>query len=181
MGKIGVYRIRNIINDRQYIGSSVSVNRRWSDHKRSLRKGKHHSVLLQRSFDKYGEEAFIFEMITSCNEDGLLKFEQMEMDTEQPEFNIARIAGRPERIPHHIPRTAFKKGRIPWNKDKKYPGKGFGQKPRSVSQFTREGDLIMIFSSLKEAASIVAGNKSNISSACRGRLPTYRNFIWKYT
>lgn len=54
----GVYFIRNTLSNKVYVGSSINILRRWTTHKRELKAGRHHSILLQRSFDKHGEEAF---------------------------------------------------------------------------------------------------------------------------
>ena len=55
-----VYMIKNTVNGKVYIGSSVDANKRYKSHTSHLKKGVHHSIRLQRSFDKYGEEAFVF-------------------------------------------------------------------------------------------------------------------------
>ena len=56
-----IYQIRNKINDKCYIGSAVKILDRWWLHKKMLRNGNHHSVKLQRAWDKYGENNFAFE------------------------------------------------------------------------------------------------------------------------
>lgn len=55
-----VYMIKNVINGKVYIGSSIDANKRYKAHTSHLKKGVHHSIRLQRSFDKYGEEVFVF-------------------------------------------------------------------------------------------------------------------------
>jgi group I intron endonuclease len=60
----GVYQIRNIINNKRYIGSSArGIYNRWKLHKSTLNRKIHHSILLQRAWDKYGKENFIFEIL----------------------------------------------------------------------------------------------------------------------
>lgn len=62
--KQGVYAIRNLINGKLYIGSTVnSFNARWQCHRKRLRKGCHHSQHLQAAWNKYGENNFSFEII----------------------------------------------------------------------------------------------------------------------
>jgi group I intron endonuclease len=51
---VGVYQIKNLINGKMYIGSSINVLNRWSRHKTELINEKHHSIKLQRSVNKYG-------------------------------------------------------------------------------------------------------------------------------
>ena len=61
--KSGIYRILNTINGKSYVGKSSNIASRWSGHRRSLRKGQHHSNHLQKAWDKYGEGAFVFEIL----------------------------------------------------------------------------------------------------------------------
>ena len=55
-----VYMIKNTVNGKVYIGSSVNGYRRYNSHISHLRNGVHSSIRLQRSFNKYGAEAFVF-------------------------------------------------------------------------------------------------------------------------
>lgn len=63
MSKItGIYTITNSVNGKVYVGSAYDVSRRWIVHLCLLRSGKHHSVYLQRAWNKYGENAFTFRV-----------------------------------------------------------------------------------------------------------------------
>ena len=55
-----VYMIKNTVNGKVYIGSSVNGYKRYNSHISHLRNGVHSSIRLQRSFNKYGAEAFVF-------------------------------------------------------------------------------------------------------------------------
>jgi len=60
----GIYKITNIINNKIYVGSTVSkFNRRWNCHKSTLRRNIHKNKYLQRAWNKYGESNFIFEIV----------------------------------------------------------------------------------------------------------------------
>lgn len=59
----GIYLIRNTKTQTVYVGSAVNVVKRWQAHRRSLAQKKHHSIILQRAWDKYGAAAFVFEII----------------------------------------------------------------------------------------------------------------------
>lgn len=61
----GIYQIRNLINSKIYIGSSVCIEKRWKWHKSRLRNSTHSNIHLQRSWDKYGSENFVFEILES--------------------------------------------------------------------------------------------------------------------
>ena len=79
----GIYRIINLVNNKFYIGSSNNIERRWSKHKRMLNCNKHHSRHLQNSWNKYGQENFIFEIIEECLKEILLEREQWYLDELQ--------------------------------------------------------------------------------------------------
>jgi group I intron endonuclease len=68
----GIYKIENITNGKIYIGSSVDIRERWRRHKKDLKKNKHHSEYLQRAWNKYGEQAFLFTVIEYVKDDCLL-------------------------------------------------------------------------------------------------------------
>ena len=68
---IGIYKICNIINHKVYIGQSIDIQRRFSDHIRSLKNGCHFNEHLQASYNKYGPEAFVFEVECICQKEEL--------------------------------------------------------------------------------------------------------------
>lgn len=61
-----LYRITNAANNKQYIGQSVDIERRWKEHKRKLERGSHHNSHLQGAWSMYGSSSFVFELITEC-------------------------------------------------------------------------------------------------------------------
>lgn len=61
--KSGVYEIRNLANSKMYIGSSLQVYTRFSQHKHALNNNKHHSSHLQSSWNKHGGSNFIFRVL----------------------------------------------------------------------------------------------------------------------
>lgn len=63
-----IYRIRDMVTGRVYIGSAVNVPNRWSVHLSALRRGKHHSVKLQRAWTERGEGAFALEIVEAVTE-----------------------------------------------------------------------------------------------------------------
>lgn len=59
----GIYKIICLPTGKFYIGSSVSINRRFKDHARSLKDNEHRNMCLQRAWNQYGKENFKFEIL----------------------------------------------------------------------------------------------------------------------
>jgi group I intron endonuclease len=92
-----VYKIVNIVNGKKYVGSALRVKQRWRDHTKSLNENKHHSIHLQRAWNKYGEENFIFSIIEYCDRDIMLVREQYWIDKLEAfgknGYNMCPVAG----------------------------------------------------------------------------------------
>lgn len=68
----GIYGIRNVINNKIYVGSSINIAYRWTDHKRDLDNNIHNNPYLQRSWNKYGSDKFEHFTIEICSIDVLM-------------------------------------------------------------------------------------------------------------
>lgn len=93
-----IYFIENTINGKIYIGSAMDVPKRWAMHRYMLKHNKHHSILLQRAWNKYGEEAFDFGLLEIVAVDQLIEREQYFIDLafaadRNSGYNICPIAG----------------------------------------------------------------------------------------
>jgi group I intron endonuclease len=58
-----IYKIRNVVNQHYYVGSTVDSRKRFWEHRKDLRLGRHVCIRLQRAWDKYGEDCFKFEIV----------------------------------------------------------------------------------------------------------------------
>ena len=107
-----IYRIRNVVNNKFYVGSTVDARIRFQAHKRRLRAGKHQSPHMQAAWNKYGEECFKFEVmmhIEDANE--LLSVEQVWLDEHVGKpycYNWASDASAPMRGKKHTEETLKK-------------------------------------------------------------------------
>lgn len=103
MKNIGIYKITNLKNNKVYIGSSSRLRQRKHEHFKYLKNNKHCNTHLQKSYNKYGKEKFIFEIIEEVlfNEDSeilkinLLEREQYWLDKYFGEncYNLLPVAG----------------------------------------------------------------------------------------
>ena len=63
---MGIYKITNLINGKSYIGQSVHIERRWTEH--CLPSA---TSLIARKIKEYGKENFSFEIIEECTSEEL--------------------------------------------------------------------------------------------------------------
>lgn len=89
-----IYMLYNKINGKRYIGSTSDLFKRIVRHFRELNKNCHHSIYLQRAWNKYLPESFdycVLEFIF-CKDD-LLPQEEKWINFICPEYNIGSIGG----------------------------------------------------------------------------------------
>ena len=78
----GIYIIQNILNEKLYVGSSVNINSRLSQHKYQLKKKIHSNQKLQNAVNKYGINNFRFSSLESVkNIDSLKDKERFWIDS----------------------------------------------------------------------------------------------------
>jgi group I intron endonuclease len=65
----GIYKIINVVNNKFYVGSAVDLKRRKTRHFSELRNNKHSNGRLQNSWDKHGEQAFVFVVVEELADD----------------------------------------------------------------------------------------------------------------
>jgi group I intron endonuclease len=85
-----VYSIENKVNGKCYIGSTTNPCVRWSKHKGDLNRKKHHSFVLQRAWDKYGEKNFQFKILLQCDKKDKIEYENRCMVLQS--YNILKTA-----------------------------------------------------------------------------------------
>lgn len=60
---MGVFQIRNNINNRVMIDNSIDMVSKWNRHKMELKWGKHRNKSLQKDWNEHGEVNFVFEVL----------------------------------------------------------------------------------------------------------------------
>ncbi len=94
MAQSGIYKIESSMKpERVYIGSAVNVMKRWQLHLWDLKNNKHHSIKLQRHYNKYGKNDLVFSILHECEVPDLLQAEQVFLNVFEPYFNVCGVAG----------------------------------------------------------------------------------------
>jgi group I intron endonuclease len=90
---MGVYQIRNLVNEKVFIGVSLDMQGVLNRHQFSLKMGNHRNKKLQEEWNEYGSENFVFETLDEIqpvnNPDydaraDLIFFEDMWLEKLQP-------------------------------------------------------------------------------------------------
>jgi len=100
MNEGGIYAITSTMSGKVYIGSTVNLEKRWSEHWGNLRRGVHSNPHLQSAWNKYGETTFEFGVLEYlANLDQLHLAEQFWMDVYREEgrklYNCGLVARSP--------------------------------------------------------------------------------------
>lgn len=134
--KSGIYKIE--IKGKLYVGSSIRpIKYRWSDHLSQLKTGIHGNIHLQRAYNKYGKDLFIFSVLENCDPDECIDREQYWIDTLNPYYNICKLA----RSSYGIKRSEETKRKIGLAK--------IGNKNR-LGQKKSESEILAISNTLKK-------------------------------
>ena len=133
-----LYAIKHKNTENIYVGQTTQhIKKRWGQHRYDLRNNCHHNPHLQNAWNKYGENAFVFEILdeTANNQDELNELEISYIGSagyyntksggasgkhseESKKKMSEALQGR-----KHSEETKRKigkslKGRVPWNKGK---------------------------------------------------------------
>ena len=186
---IGIYKIENLINNKVYIGSSISVMNRFSTHKRLLIGNIHFNKHLQSSFNKYGIENFKFEILE------YLKFINKNLIQEREEFNIKlhnstdSKYGYNKRVECNTnlgmkftdeQREKMKISHIGNKRTKEAHLKILESQYKKVLQISEDGIILNKFNSIKEAEESTSISRQNISACCRNVLNSAGGFYWSF-
>jgi group I intron endonuclease len=95
-----IYKIVNVRRDRIYVGHTSNLFKtRVYGHRYALKRNKHENARLQHAWNKYGIDAFRFEVLEQCDESQKLIREQFYIDTLKPYYNVAPVAGSRKGVP----------------------------------------------------------------------------------
>jgi hypothetical protein len=182
-----IYKIVNLETGDIYIGSAVYGKKRWYTHKCLLKKGKHHSIILQREWNKYGENNFVFQTLETvdviCKIAG--KFGRLGIKHTDESIKKMRSAtlGNTSRKGKKCSVESKERMKIS-NKGKGHPHsiefinrlKTIKCKP--ITQYSIDNIFIKEWPSIKEASSTLKIGRTSISFAVSGKYKTAGGFVW---
>lgn len=87
-----IYEIRNVVNNKVYIGQTTKiVNKRWVEHQYKLNKNCHENDHLQKAWNKYGKNKFIFKILrVAKNIKELNRLEELYIKKNKNGYNIRK-------------------------------------------------------------------------------------------
>jgi len=95
----GIYKIRNKITGKYYIGSSDNIlgtTGRWMEHINGLKANRHENSYLQNAWNKYGKENFEFSILKEISKNDLFSLEQKYLDEAKKDgkrcYNLSFLA-----------------------------------------------------------------------------------------
>lgn len=62
--RMGVFQVRNMVNGKIFVGSSVNLEAIWNRHKSELKLNGHRNEKLQKEWNEFGEQNFVYEIIS---------------------------------------------------------------------------------------------------------------------
>src|SRR5690606_26110393 len=153
----GIYIIKNNINNKVYIGSTLkSINFRFKTHIKLLNNSKHENPLLQNAWNKYGVKNFTFEVIE--------KFENITIDEllllEQQ--YISKFNSIDKNFGYNICKVGKSRAGCKWNDESKKKRCGSGN-PMFGKGYLRRGKLNPMF-----GKSLSESHKNKMSMKLRG-------------
>ena len=182
----GIYCIENIDTHKKYIGQSKNIYKRWIDHKWALNSNVHDNDYLQKAWNKYGEDNFIFTIVEKCHIDELDDREIYYINIfktheRQYGYNLRGGGGRLADMTKEIIEKLS-------GKNNPMYGKRHSDMSRKKMSDARKGvyanenhprcrsvyciELDQIFWGAKEANTLLGVNRNNICNCCNGKIPS---------
>lgn len=203
MDKIcGIYCIKNIINNKVYIGKSKNIPERWEKHLYALKSNTHPNFHLQSSFNKYGEGNFSFIILGSFKEVEEVTLNELEIKLiKQYKSHIdsygynktfggegaSHIEEVKQKISNSLKgrpldekrKNILKQANTGRKQSKEEIQKRTEKQKIKILQYDLEGNFVREWSSMREAANELNIYESGINACVNGKSKFSRGFIWK--
>jgi group I intron endonuclease len=182
--KSGIYLIKNLINNKLYIGKACYLRQRLNNHKYLLRHNKHVNNYLQNAWNKYGEQNFEFSIIEYCDTTCLAQRECYWVDfykANDSEFGYnLMIVGRKNYRHSEETKEKMKKAHTGRKMSPTQLINNTLSKYKSVLQFNKNGEFIQEWLGASYVRDVLGYNQANITAVCNGQRKSANGYIWKY-
>jgi len=180
-----VYKITNLINGKTYIGQTVrSVEDRWKEHCKPCMKRRSY---VANAIQKHGKDNFYVEELRKADSqselDLLEKSYISSTDSLYPNgYNLA-VGGKGGSPSDHVKKKisrSMKGKKLPDTVKKKLSESNKGQIPVKrrpvIGQHIETGEII----ELEFMSQDPRFSSSPMARCCRGKLKTYKKYVWSY-
>lgn len=165
--KSGIYIIRNLTNNKVYIGKSKNVNQRKNAHFSALKLNKHNNQHLQNSYNKYGKDNFEFDILEYCEEHLLPIKEMYYIELYKNNYNIIQSIDNRQNFPQEM-KDKMKQSKI---------NKGLTVSIYSYNINTQE---IIKWNSIKECSRTLNLDRRVIQKILKGKKYSYKGYIFSF-
>lgn len=192
----GVYQIKNKINGKSYVGSSINIRSRFSNHmNRDSR--RYYWRDFYKDVVKYGRNNFEFIILEECNKEDLLTREKYWYDKIKPEYNFDIPTEQPFKL-NSVKKLAKETDRYKQsiiNRKTLYNTEKYknlfsqiqNKRKRKVDMY-KNNVLICSFDSLSDAARYIDNNTdykgknkvSKIKEVCDNKRSNAYSYVFKY-
>lgn len=200
-----IYLITNKINKKKYIGKTTqSIEERWNEHIHDSKRPKCEIRPLYRAINKYGIDNFNINELEKCPNSILDKREQYwikKLDTYHNGYNATMggdgkilldydIIVKEYLLTHNMSQVSrtlkcdkgtVKKALLENNiliKTSQEVSKEIRSK--KVGQFDKNGKLIKVYNSYKEAEDIMGNTQRHICDVANGKRKSAYGYMWKW-
>ena len=173
----GIYSIRNIITNKEYIGAIKQIKLRLGKQFIELELNRHRTKELQKDFNKYGTNSFEILIYEKTDENLLEKEKQYQINKGIDNLYNEKISGYYIKEEYRQQLASSDKTT---HKSKEYREKMHKLKAHKIAQFNLNKELIKIWDSCRDIVNELGFTQSVILSCCNGSKKRAYGFYWKY-
>lgn len=195
---VGIYKIKNLINNKIYIGQSHNIEERIKRHKKRKDYEEYKDIHLYRAMRKYGIENFSFEIIEECSIDRLDEREIYWIkyyNSFNEGYNETLGGGGGTLYDYNQIKNLWDEG-LNVTEISKYLNCNKGTVERAlnsyncrnrqergfkpVCQYTLQGNFLKEYESIAEAARQTKCDPTAIVNCCKHKIKQTKNYCWSY-
>ena len=180
----GIYKITNVINNKYYIGSAISIRSRLNTHKRLLRDNKHFNNHLQASYNKHGLSNFVFKQLEVTTKETMIEREQYwidQLDATNPKKGYNKRILASSNLGIKLSEETKKKlslSHMGHKRSKEAQVKISASQYTAVIQLDFNGSIIKEYPSLQSAVKETGVHSTGISMCLNGTIKSTGGYCW---